>query len=369
MKEKKNVSVLLLMACVVSLLFSACMDEETWGKQAKLPYSSQSYPIAPGEEVVIKGSGFNASHRVELEYYDYTISEGGSIRKEVPIEKRTDKKLVFIAPDYLDGEYVTVYLLQKEQECCLGEIYIGGSSNIGGGSGVDNHLQVDAIITSEKEYVFHYIEDRQLDQIEIADRWDGSLGKYRFERIGETVWIEYTDEMNYDRFEVILENNLVMQIYSEQQAGLVYSVQRQGEDVFTVNYHTSGSYVEVFSYPSNESFRFWRDGITESVEVLYDEYGFENNTTVNLNALLGYQYEDNLLNVLNLAGYLMGWKVYLAVRYESTQMDDAGTLLANVGGYYTVNADGNRVVSVQFVCDSADPSYLENREFGIVYHE
>lgn len=302
--------------CIVGV--SACLDDEKLPFMAQLPYTSMEYPIEPGDTILVKGNGFDGSESVRIEG---TVSDDSGVAF-VPKEWNAEivdvcsEELRFIVPEEAgSNDYIYVYLTHAGYEMELGSLTLSnGENGIPGGNGTISQYKgrvVEYIETERGKYSFTYLEDKLYQVVfEGKESCDEFLFNYRsswefdVSFRGGTAYCRLNDKGLLEGAIDIFEGQGNIQINREEMKMDIMD----GEHHIFYHWQNDGSCSRIWAYDNETNNELWHMG------VCYAEIGVPNDVNIDLNAPISFVFENELLNVLNMCGYLMPKEGYLIDR-------------------------------------------------------
>lgn len=325
---KKIVRFAVLFLCVVGV--AACLDDEKLPFTARLPYSSMEYPIEPGDTVLVKGDGFDGNESVRIEG---TVSDGsgmGTVSREwnAVIVNVSGSELRFVVPEEAEN-YCYVYLTHAGYEMELGSLTLGvsisGGGGIPGGGSIGQYQGrvVRDVETDRGMYHFIYEEDRLRHVI-----FNGQEGseEFIFDNFSSREFIVVSNR----RPDVVLRCRLDSKGLVEE---ILQSTGGSETGELFMSFIRQDNWLEMVDGENNifyrwdrdiNSDRIWARNMATGLElkrmsVRKDGAGVPNDVNIDLNALASFVFENELLNVLNMCGYLMPREERLVTEHNYTE--------------------------------------------------
>lgn len=325
---KKIVRFAVVFLCVVGV--AACLDDEKLPFTAQLPYTSMEYPIEPGDTVLVKGNGFDGNESVRIEG---NVSDGsgmGSVSMEwnAVIVDVSGSELRLVVPEEAEN-HCYVYLTHAGYEMELGSLTLGvstgGDGGVPGGGSIGQYQGrvVSDIETDRGMYHFEYVEDR-LRHVFFSG-------------------MEESEEFIFDNFssrEFIVVSNrrpdVVLRCRLDSKGLLEEILQSTGGSEVEVPYLyclRDENGVNIQDSKNHIYYHWVKDGVYDRIgaydeatglelkrmSVRKDGAGVPNDVNIDLNALASFVFENELLNVLNMCGYLMPREERLVTEHNYTE--------------------------------------------------
>ena len=352
---KKIVRFAVVFLCVVGV--AACLDDEKLPFTARLPYSSMEYPIEPGDTVLVKGDGFDGNESVRIEG---TVSDGsgmGTVSREwnAVIVNVSGSELRFVVPEEAES-YCYVYLTHAGYEMELGSLTLGvsisGGGGIPGGGSIGQYQGrvVRDVETDQGMYHFIYEEDR-LRHVFFSGMEESE--EFIFDNFSSREFIVVSDR----RPGVVLRCRLdskglveeILQSTGGSETGeLFMSFIRQDNRLEMVDGENNIFYRWDKDINSDRIWAYDRVAERElrSMTVHKENTNVPNDGNIDLNALVSFVFENELLNVLNMCGYLMPREERLVTGYNYTEgsTEEEQNASFSVAGY-TYDSDHRGRVS------------------------
>lgn len=352
---KKIVRFAVVFLCVVGV--AACLDDEKLPFTARLPYSSTEYPIEPGDTVLVKGDGFDGNESVRIEG---TVSDGsgmGTVSREwnAVIVNVSGSELRFVVPEEAEN-YCYVYLTHAGYEMELGGLTLGmsisGDGGIPGGGSIGQYQGrvVSDVETDRGMYHFEYVEDR-LRHV-IFNGQEGSeefIFKYRSSREFIVVSNRRPDvELRCRLDSKGLLEEILRSTGGSETGELFMSFKRQDNWLEMVDGENNIFYRWDKDINSDRIWAYDRVAERElrSMTVHKENTNVPNDGNIDLNALVSFVFENELLNVLNMCGYLMPREERLVTghNYMEGNTEEEQSASFSVAGY-TYDSDHRGRVS------------------------
>ncbi len=327
--------------CVIGL--SSCMDDEKLPFTAKLPYTSLEDPIMSGDTVLVKGNGFDGNESVRIEGYELDDS-GTRVTREwnAEIVDVTDSALKFIMPEGVK-EHCSVYLIHAGYEMELGYLTLGKSNDQMHPEVYRGHM-VDNIQTDRGDYQFTY------EKSDNGNRLYGVLFTSMKER--REFYFKYLS-----REELVVVSNETQGVLHCRlnDNGLLEDIFRSvdGTDELEPLIRIAREETKMSIRDEERHIRYlWRkDGSSGKMLVQDDitgkelrrmnipykgDVGVPNDANIDLNAPVSFVFENELLNILNMCGYLIPREKYLALGHNYMEGSNEEEYQANFSRVYYI---------------------------------
>ena len=315
------------------------------------------YPIEPGDTVLVKGDGFDGNESVRIEG---AVSDGsgmGTVSREwnAVIVNVSGSELRFVVPEEAES-YCYVYLTHAGYEMELGSLTLGmttsGDGGIPGGGSIGQYQGrvVSDIETDRGMYHFEYVEDRLRHVI-----FNGQEGseEFIFDNFSSREFIVVSNR----RPDVVLRCRLDSKGLVEE---ILQSTGGSETGELFVSFIRQDNWLEMVDVENNifyrwdrniNSDRIWAYDRTDerelrSMAVHKENTNVPNDVNIDLNAPASFVFENELLNVLNMCGYLMPKEEYLVTGHNYTEgsTEEEQNASFSVAGY-TYDSDHRGRVS------------------------
>lgn len=325
---KKIVRFAVVFLCVVGV--AACLDDEKLPFTARLPYTSSEYPIEPGDTVLVKGDGFDGNESVRIEGTVMDGSGMGTVSREwnAVIVDVCGSELRFVVPEEAES-YCYVYLTHAGYEMELGGLTLGmsisGDGGIPGGGSIGQYQGrvVSDIETDRGMYHFEYVEDRLRH---VSFRGMEGVEEFIFDYLSSREFVVVSNM----RPDVVLRCRLDSKGLVEE---ILQSTGGSETGELFVSFMRQDNWLEMVDAENNifyrwdrdiDSDRIWAyDRTTErelrQMSVRKENTYVPNDVNIDLNALVSFVFENELLNVLNMCGYLMPREERLVTGHNYTE--------------------------------------------------
>ena len=325
---KKIVRFAVVFLCVVGV--AACLDDEKLPFTARLPYTSSEYPIEPGDTGLVKGDGFDGNESVRIEGTVMDGSGMGTVSREwnAVIVDVCGSELRFVVPEEAES-YCYVYLTHAGYEMELGSLTLGmsisGDGGIPGGGSIGQYQGrvVSDIETDRGMYHFEYVEDRLRH---VSFRGMEGVEEFIFDYLSSREFVVVSNM----RPDVVLRCRLDSKGLVEE---ILQSTGGSETGELFVSFMRQDNWLEMVDAENNIFYRWDRDIDSDRIWA-YDrtterelrqmsvrkESTYEpNDVNIDLNALASFVFENELLNVLNMCGYLMPREERLVTGHNYTE--------------------------------------------------